>query len=125
LTGICPSPPAGDKNQEFLVKKVFNIIIGSGVLITLLLTACGAAPQRGDNMLNVLASTSFLADITRNVVGDRANVESLLPVGADPHAYEATQKAKQARSMVTRQAIHTCGWTRSGSLPMLRTSETD
>jgi ABC-type Zn uptake system ZnuABC Zn-binding protein ZnuA len=31
---------------------------------------------------------SFLADIARNVSGDRLSVESLIPVDADPHAYQ-------------------------------------
>jgi ABC-type Zn uptake system ZnuABC Zn-binding protein ZnuA len=38
--------------------------------------------------LVVLASTTFLADIARNVAGSRLNIESILPVGADPHNYQ-------------------------------------
>jgi ABC-type Zn uptake system ZnuABC Zn-binding protein ZnuA len=38
----------------------------------------------------VLAVESFLADITRNVAGNRLTVESLIPLGADPHAYQTT-----------------------------------
>jgi ABC-type Zn uptake system ZnuABC Zn-binding protein ZnuA len=36
----------------------------------------------------VLTSTSFLADITQNVAGDRFLVESLLPLGVDPHTFQ-------------------------------------
>ena len=36
----------------------------------------------------VVASTTFLADIAQNVAGDRLQVESLLPFGADPHSYQ-------------------------------------
>jgi ABC-type Zn uptake system ZnuABC Zn-binding protein ZnuA len=36
----------------------------------------------------VLTSTTFLADITRNVAGDRLTVDSLLPAGTDPHSYQ-------------------------------------
>lgn len=54
-----------------------------------LLTACQpvpvAAPVKG---LKVLAAESFLADITRNVTGSRATVDSLMPLGMDPHAFE-------------------------------------
>jgi ABC-type Zn uptake system ZnuABC Zn-binding protein ZnuA len=38
--------------------------------------------------LVVTASTTFLADIAQNVAGDRLQVESLLPFGADPHSYQ-------------------------------------
>ena len=40
----------------------------------------------------VLASATFLADIAQNVAGDRVKVESLLPIGADPHSYQPTPK---------------------------------
>lgn len=56
--------------------------------LLLILTACGSPSASGTDGLNVLASTTFLADITRNIAGERAQVESLLPVGADPHAYQ-------------------------------------
>ena len=36
----------------------------------------------------MLAVESFLADIARNVCGDRLNVDTLIPVDADPHAYQ-------------------------------------
>ena len=71
------------------MKKIFNTIIVTLTLSALLLAGCGSAPQSADNALNVLASTTFLADIAQNVAGDRVQVKSLLPVGADPHAYQA------------------------------------
>ena len=72
------------------MKKNLRIIILLMTIPSLLLTSCGRAPSSADDTLRVLATTSFLADMTRNVVGDRAQVESLLPVGADPHAYQVT-----------------------------------
>ncbi|MCF2972412.1 metal ABC transporter substrate-binding protein [Synechococcus sp. Nb3U1] len=38
--------------------------------------------------LRVLASTSFIADIVQNVAGDRLQVDSLIPIGVDPHGFE-------------------------------------
>jgi len=64
-------------------------------LISLLLSACQARPlppTGGSQGLRVLAIESFLADIAQNVAGDRLVVETLLPAGLDPHAYEATPK---------------------------------
>jgi ABC-type Zn uptake system ZnuABC Zn-binding protein ZnuA len=78
-------------------KKLFSIV-SLLTLLGLLLSACGSAqtPQPEQEpaapegtSLNVLASTTFLADIAQNVAGDRAQVESLLSVGADPHSYQA------------------------------------
>jgi ABC-type Zn uptake system ZnuABC Zn-binding protein ZnuA len=50
----------------------------------------------------VLATTTFLADIARNIAGDRVPVESLLPAGADPHEYQSVPSDVQkiAKSMV-------------------------
>jgi ABC-type Zn uptake system ZnuABC Zn-binding protein ZnuA len=70
------------------MKKIFNTIIGLFTLSLLFLTGCGSAPQSGSNALSVIASTSFLADIAQNVAGERVEVKSLLPVGADAHAYQ-------------------------------------
>ncbi|MBI5953522.1 MAG: zinc ABC transporter substrate-binding protein [Chloroflexi bacterium] len=69
------------------MKKIFNSIIAFAIA-TLFLAACGSAPSGGDGALNVLASTTFLADIAQNVAGDRVKVESLLPIGSDPHSYQ-------------------------------------
>jgi ABC-type Zn uptake system ZnuABC Zn-binding protein ZnuA len=66
------------------------------IVIVFALTACGGQSatetlvSQGTSAPVILTSTTFLADITRNVTGERAQVESLLPVGTDPHTYEAT-----------------------------------
>jgi ABC-type Zn uptake system ZnuABC Zn-binding protein ZnuA len=64
-----------------------------GLMLIALLAGCGGAPaaavNRGDG---VLAVESILADMTRNVVGDKVNVSSLVPAGLDPHAFEPTPK---------------------------------
>jgi len=64
------------------------------ILLILLftLTACGGQPASpsGTAAPVILTSTSFLADITRNIAGDRQTVTSLLPIGADPHSYQPT-----------------------------------
>jgi ABC-type Zn uptake system ZnuABC Zn-binding protein ZnuA len=38
----------------------------------------------------VLAVETFLAEIAQNVAGERVKVESLIPLGIDPHAFEPT-----------------------------------
>ena len=84
------------------MKKIFNTIIGMMTLAALFLTACGSASTGSDGALSVLASTSFLADIAQNVAGDRLQVQSLLPIGSDPHAYQPAPSdvAKIAESKV-------------------------
>jgi ABC-type Zn uptake system ZnuABC Zn-binding protein ZnuA len=81
------------------------------VLVTLLLlTACearssspsGQSERSTSPALQVLAAQSYLADITRNVAGERAQVDTLIPIGLDPHLFEPTPSdvAKIAASQV-------------------------
>jgi ABC-type Zn uptake system ZnuABC Zn-binding protein ZnuA len=54
---------------------------------------CGAAGNAtGGGALKVVAAESFLADIAQNVAGERFTVRTLIPRGADPHAFEPTPK---------------------------------
>ena len=59
-------------------------------VFTLLIAGCIPASSSPTADSAILTSTTFLADIARNVAGDRLTVESLLPVGADPHSYQPT-----------------------------------
>lgn len=59
----------------------------------ILIASCGGQPASSpgtDDAPAILTSTTILADITRNIAGDRQKVVSLLPVGSDPHSYQAT-----------------------------------
>lgn len=76
------------------------------MLPVFLLAACGTVedvlPTPQDGKPRVLASTSILAEIAQNVAGDRFTVETLLPLGVDPHAYQPrpSDAAKVASSTV-------------------------
>lgn len=70
------------------MKKSFIISLAGIWLAGYLLTACQPAPAAPVIGIKVLAAESFLADITRNVTGDRDTVDSLMPLGMDPHAFE-------------------------------------
>ncbi|MEX0683014.1 MAG: metal ABC transporter substrate-binding protein [Dehalococcoidia bacterium] len=54
--------------------------------VTLGLIACGGDDDGGKP--KVVATLPLFADMAANVAGDRAEVEALLPTGADPHTYE-------------------------------------
>lgn len=58
-------------------------------LTATVLAGCAATPAVADShRLRVVATTGILADLARNVAGDRADVTSLVPEGGDPHSYE-------------------------------------
>lgn len=73
------------------MKKVFIFIFLASTLWGS--AACQPAPftpPQTPSPLKVLAVETFLADLTRQVAGDRLSVEALLPIGLDPHAFEPT-----------------------------------
>ena len=43
---------------------------------------------RDDGALKIVTSTTILADLARQIGGERVDVTSLLPPNADPHDYE-------------------------------------
>ena len=65
--------------------------LGAAGAMTLLLTGCAGAAtgadQAGDR-LEIVATTTQLADVTRELVGDAAEVTSLLQPGASAHAFD-------------------------------------
>ena len=57
------------------------------VAAAILLAACGTTPVAGDG-LKVVASTTLVGDVVREVGGEHIDLRVLLPVGADPHTFE-------------------------------------
>ena len=71
----------------------------------LLLNAC--APQTsgeitGEGVPSVVAVNAALADMTRNIAGERVGIEVLIPPGADPHTFQPAPQdvAKIANSQL-------------------------
>jgi ABC-type Zn uptake system ZnuABC Zn-binding protein ZnuA len=58
------------------------------------LAACNSNPTNPENQNNfkVVAVESYLADITRNIGGERVSVSSLIEAGMDPHTFEPTPR---------------------------------
>ena len=69
-------------------------IIQAALVLTLVAGCAGVGvdPAR-DGQLRVVTTTGILADLVRNVAGDRATVSQLVPDGADPHSYEPSLRA--------------------------------
>jgi ABC-type Zn uptake system ZnuABC Zn-binding protein ZnuA len=70
----------------------FDILV---LILLIALTSCNtpvAAPveQSGDRVekMKVVATTSIVSDVVRQVGGDQIELTTLLPLGADPHGFE-------------------------------------
>lgn len=82
----------------------------SAVLLvgTLSLSACTPqAQQEGADNLQVVASTSIIGDVVRNIVGEHAEVTELMGAGVDPHSYEPG--LRDTRDIAHADAVFTNG----------------
>jgi ABC-type Zn uptake system ZnuABC Zn-binding protein ZnuA len=64
----------------------------AGMLFTggllLLAAACGGGDSDNEKKINVVTTLPLFADFAREVGGDRVNVSSLIPVGANPQTWQ-------------------------------------
>jgi manganese/iron transport system substrate-binding protein len=66
-------------------------LAATALLASVLLTACQEEEEKGQAAeVKVVATLDLFADFARQVGGDRADVSTLIPAGADPHTYEPT-----------------------------------
>ena len=68
------------------MKKILSTIVLL-LLAVVTLTAC-TNKQGSSNKLRVVTTNSIIADITKNIAGDKITLHSIVPVGKDPHEYE-------------------------------------
>lgn len=68
-------------------------ILGTFLSLSLLLTGCAgpaAATNTSEDQLNVVATTTMLADLSAVIGGERVTVNGLMGPGIDPHLYQAS-----------------------------------
>jgi manganese/zinc/iron transport system substrate-binding protein len=74
------------------MKQILLIVL----VVSFLLSACSSSaggPQVPitERTINVVTTTGMIADITKNVGGDRVQVTALMGSGVDPHLYKASE----------------------------------
>lgn len=81
-------------------KSMMTIIVAmiSLLICSFLCVGCGSTKQAApaDKKIKVVATTTMLADLARQVGGDKVEVQGLMKPGVDPHVYSATTADVQA-----------------------------
>ena len=77
------------------------------ILVLLMVTACNNTAAPVDGKLQVLATTSIVADVVQQVGGDHIQVTTLMPVGTDPHEY--SPRPQDTVALVDAQIIFANG----------------
>ena len=71
---------------------IMNKKILFSLFISIFLVSCSPTPSQAvdSGKLNVIATTSIVADVVSQVGGDLVAVQILLPEGTDPHSFDPT-----------------------------------
>lgn len=86
-------------------------VLGGTLLV---LSSCSVPPQ-----VTVLCTTTIVGDVVREIAGDDVSVTVLLPVGADPHAFQASPR--DAIAVEAADLVFLSGASLEGSLaPLLQ-----
>jgi zinc/manganese transport system substrate-binding protein len=90
---------------------------GLGAALLLSAIVFGATPLHAEGRLDVVASFSILADLVKNVGGDRVKVTSLVGPNGDVHVY--TPAPQDAKTIADAQLVVINGLGLEGWLPRL------
>lgn len=80
--------------NRWLIAIVFGIFLLAGCSPS----ATTESTSEEEGLLKVVTTNSIIADITKNIGGDRIDLHSIVPVGRDPHEYETLPEDVQKTS---------------------------
>lgn len=70
------------------MKKIASVLALFVALLFGLLACSKGSSSGASGKLKVVTTNSILADMTKNIAGDKIELHSIVPVGKDPHEYE-------------------------------------
>jgi manganese/zinc/iron transport system substrate-binding protein len=73
------------------MKQSFLFFLWSLLLLSACTTTGGSQSPLSERTINVVTTTGMIADIVKNVGGERVEVTALMGPGVDPHLYKASE----------------------------------
>jgi ABC-type Zn uptake system ZnuABC Zn-binding protein ZnuA len=80
----------------------FSLLTFTGILFF--------SPLQAQKKYKVLATASIFSDMARNIATDQIEVESIVPIGSDPHLYEPTPNDVKAVSIADLILVNGLGF---------------
>src|SRR3546814_907152 len=98
--GIPPHPPPHPPNPR--ARRLRSL--AAPLALTMLLASCGDdGGSAGDAGAEIVVTTTILGDVVRNLVGDDASVDVVMPPNASPHDFAPS--AKQAAALRSADVV--------------------
>lgn len=81
-------------------------------VLVALLAACGDEDRAasGDGRPRIVVTTSILGDVIGDLVGDRAEVITIMPPGADPHTFQPSARQVAAAASADALVVNGAGF---------------
>ena len=99
-----------------------RVLVAVVATVAVVLGGCGddeaSSGASGDDQPTIVVTTSILGDVVENLVGDQIEVVTIMPVGSDPHEFQAS--ALQVAQIGTSDGvIVTCAGFEEGLLDVI------
>ena len=95
------------RNSEYS-KMTVNIVLVMLMSLSLLIIGCGeAAPRAPSSKIKAVATTIHIADLLKNVAGDKVEISTVMKVGSNHHTFEPT--TSDAKLLATCEIIFSNG----------------
>ena len=106
---MCAESKSCEDGRRTLLRGV--LAVGAGVLGWVTDSASATEPSEGRPV--VVATISILADLTERIAGGAVLVQSIVPMGGDPHTFEptpGTARMLKRAQLVLRNGLGLEGW---------------
>jgi zinc/manganese transport system substrate-binding protein len=89
------------------MRKILSLAV-----LGLAVTGCGGGDDAAGagNRPSVVVTTTILGDIVRQIVGEQADVQVLMPVGADPHEFAVSSRQAEAMEEADLLVVNGAGF---------------
>ena len=78
-------------------------------ILSILVTSCRIEEKQPGERLNIVCTTGMIGDAVKNIVGDDADVYTIMGPGTDPHLYKPTPdiiKKFEEADVIVHNGLH-------------------